>query len=421
MTVFPITSISNASLSKFPNNTCTQFVHKFPAPIDLNPFESHSICLKSIAIHLKFESASNGYEKSGYIKVHLKELNPQAASLATESQCLARIPLPSSQAHEDLNSEDTYWYEIDNPVPISLNIGSVLDQLSFTITDADNNILPLTTGPPTILNLTVQEMKYEDRFSIAANPQYSVSTFSDNSNSDFHVKFPSPIELGDNWEVALHSIVIPKGLGLEEGFHITHESAWGIESKHAWTVANHTFSSVVKETNIFFKPLGLKLTTNNKGLTSLRITSDEIHPHKVTFNDPLCRALGISSQGKGRTWSLVKKKTFVTSTSTRLKTKRKVNNLAIYCDLVTESVMGNAMCPLMEVVPCKQAGFLSPAVESFYAMPHLTFRPLKKHTFTSMQILLYTLDGKPAPFVNNSQQPVGVTLTFMFRKHPNIE
>lgn len=304
-----ISSLSNASLKKYPNNTLSKFTHILPKTIKLDKNLQHTISLTSISLSHNL-THSEGEKYLGFVKVHLKELNPQTTPNQGDEQCVARIPYPKRD-----KNKTTFDHEFRNPVPIPLTNVEQIQKLSYLITDEHNQQLKLADGITTVINIVIEEMKYQDRFTITVNPSYSRSVYQFNNAGDFRTHFPSEIELDNTWEVALHSLIIPY--------------------------------SIIPE------------------------TSELINEH-----------------------------------------------LAIYCDIVEDSIIGDALCPLLDIISCENAGFLNEEKDTFYSIQNPTFRRLKKLSFTSVHISFNTLIGLPFDqliwYGTATKDP---TCTLMFRKH----
>ena len=203
-----ITSTSLSSVSIFPNNSITNFVHKLPSPIHLDVSRSYSIALRSISIHFKLP---NRARRIGYIKVHLKELDhyPNQAN-GRESDCLAKILLPH-QSLENQNTLQTHHILVDIPLPLTLPIVESLDRLSFYFTNEDNTALEVIGGDiPTVITSNIEEMEFQDKLTIQLNPAYSNDTHPTNRNDEFTTLLPSSLKFEDQeWEAALYSIIVP--------------------------------------------------------------------------------------------------------------------------------------------------------------------------------------------------------------------
>ena len=191
-----IVSISSANSRHFPKNEPANFIHLLPSTIFLNPLLQHTITLSSILIG-KVRVAG---KSPGYVKVCLKELTSHISGLHDDN-VLGRVPLDKSQKG---------WYVPKHPLPILLNNLHEINTLQYFILDQHDR--PVSIFSPVTIVVDIQEMELQDRFTIAVNPLLSKMEFPRNSSHNFRVVFPSPIILDDTWEVAVHSIAVPKEL-----------------------------------------------------------------------------------------------------------------------------------------------------------------------------------------------------------------
>ena len=189
-----IVSVSSANSRHFPDNNPSNFIHKLPSSIFLNPLLQHTITLTSILIG-KIRVAG---KSPGYVKICLKELTSHISGLHDEN-VLARVPLDKSRKG---------WYIPKYPLPILINNLHEINSLQYYILDEyDQQVLAFS---PTTIIVNIREMELQDHFTIAVTPLLSKMEFPRNSSHRFRVVFPSPIILDDSWEVAVHSIAVPK-------------------------------------------------------------------------------------------------------------------------------------------------------------------------------------------------------------------
>lgn len=411
VTMFPfvITSTSNASLDLYPSNTLTKFCHKLPAPVKLDPKQSHTITLKSIALDIKFAQQKRG----GYIKIHLNELDTQSSPQSGDSQCLARIPLPSAGS-----SSDSIWYSFENPTQAPLADLEEINELNFLITDEQNNQIKLEGfGIPSILIVIIEEMQFQDHFSVTANPRYSADVFSANTDIDFRVKFPGTIEMDSTWEVALHNMIVPMGATLQ-----THAYAQFNDISYGWDAVSETgdevFVQVVRDLK---RKMDIHLE-NDMHSNRLTIMAGEKHwkegdtSTKIYFNAVLCKILRLSIPLSGVYRAIPlrpKVKKSLRSAVSRFNDIR-CDHLAIYTDIVGDSIMGNAMCKILEIVSCKDVGLKRQDTDTIFHVPNLTFRPISKFSFNSIHFFITGLDGT-VPLLNRDHQD-SISISLVFRK-----
>jgi len=422
MTVlFHLSSISNASLSHYPNNTNAHFIHVLPKHIKFDLNKVYSVCVRSLAVHLRFKTTDQ-FKNCGFIKVHLAEIDSQTSFKSGDGQCIARVPFPNVKTKSQL--ELPYWYEFDTPIHIPLASLTELNQLTFTLTDAHNSVLDLHDGSPTIINIALEETMSTDQFTIAANHYYNNDKYTSNTDNDFQMHFPNSIQLDHEWECALHSVAVPKGIGFDCRYYILRQVESRVSSIEI------TFDAKKSSKQIFDlvktkmqKKWKIRLEKISDKVLVTRAANPNLPDEYLFFNETLAKKLGIilsdaDKRRKGFILSLTKQVGVIEMEDEEL-TKQLVenqrNHVAVYCDMVSDSIFGNALAPLLEILPAEECGLSSVYTNSFYVLPHLTFRPLKKMKFSSMRIQIHLMDGTPVPFENFGNN-TGMTLTFLFRK-----
>lgn len=398
---FSVISSSNASLNLYPNNTLSKFSHRLPIPLQLNPAKTQFICLKSITFDAKFAASKRG----GYIKVHLKELDTRITPANGDAQCLARIPVPVI-AEEEL--ENSVWYSFKNPTRLPLADTDELRVLNFVITDEHNSQLILRDfGVTTVLSMVIEEMDFPDHFSITANPRMSMNVFAANTNGDFRVNFPGTVEMDSSWEVALHNIIIPKAVTLTV-------PAWiriGKDTKE-WDIFGKTGVDVFDQVAQTLMDRSIVMS-QDRDKDVLQVWSQE--RTTLAFSNSICRALLLDDKNtKGySSWELTADGVVVLRPFKNYLLDTRCDHICIYSDIVQESIMGNEMCKILEVVSSSEIGLTNGATDTIFHVPNLTFRSVSKFSFNSMQFILTGLDGSIPPI---SEENEGLSITLVFRK-----
>ncbi len=434
-----ITSLSNASLNVYPNNSLTKFIHQLPLPIEFDQTQHHTIELKSISLDFKLENK----EKSvSFIKIHLEELDPRLSSQDGDGQCLARIPFsiavkPKKQEAEEEESEEeeeeeedffklSDWWEAVHPIAIPLTHISRLDKLSYFITDENNQQLELKTGVSTVINVLICEMKYQDHFTITLNPSVSKDSFTRNVNNNFYTSFPSEINLGSGWEVALHSVIVPYGIHVEPKYAVTYSAGDTVETAE-WLIADYSDADLFFELNSKIQEWGMVFyydydEDEQNERVFLRSASDDhpTQPCTLKMNDALYEFFGHKGdRGVFRftgDWLDIGQ-TLQTKSSSQIHAENRVDHLVLYCDILADSIMGNRVCPLLDILSCDSIGLTKRHESTLYNAPNLTFRPVAKEIFSTIHVMIHTLDGSPAPI---SCQTQNISTTLYFRQNKSI-
>ena len=397
-----ITSLSNASLQRYPSNTLTKFTHFLPSPVLLPPPKSFCIALRSLSLCCKLKKKS---QEVGFIKIHLAELNPRTSPALGDDQCLARVPFLKCRTSQ------TFWYDITHPIPIQLTNCSSIQEFNFLITDEENNQLQLEDGPTTVLTLELTEMMYADQFSITCNPYDSIDYRETNSNIDFHTFLPRAMNLDSEWEVALHNVVIPKRTQIDDYFFVQFLHAdTGWEQEVKWPIKKFYTPNMKYEFKRFLSEWGITIQFFSAYFT-LRVSEYG----KITFNEMLCRALGFTGKnGMGMSWDFNTNSPEEHCIPYQESLGDSIDHLAFYSDIVTNSFVGNSESPILDILSTARLGLLHKSSASLFYVPHLTFRSISKPCFSSIHFMIYTLDGKRI-FIRDPDKK-GISITLLFRR-----
>ena len=418
MTHMQVTALSNSSLDRYPNNTLTSFVHRLPAPIHFDLNQSHTIELRSIGISNKLKESAI---KTGVIKIHLQEIDSRFPVHESDSQCLARVAFRGSRGRNS-RKNSLFWYEFNHPLAVELNEINTLHELSFKITDSENNPLQLESGPPTVLNLLISEMKFRDHFTITCNPNYTKNIYTNNVSNDFRMCFPNSIELDENWEAALHSVCVPGSLQIETHFtleFVNHSDPDNILSfTHEWNVTPGEVESVLQNVILTLSIYDLDITIDphsvSKRVTLLEKDAQNLPVRgKIYMSSSLCRMFKIAENVVRRGGLEID---FTPGTRFEFSTDFSFDSdqhLAIYCDLLKDSIVGNQMCPLLYVLSARKLGLLQGKNDTIYYAPHLTFHSLGKLSFSSLAFQFCTLRGDKVNI--SSAEGDGISITLLFR------
>ena len=411
---FLITSLSNSSLKEYPHNTLTNFIHRLPSPIELTPGQPHSIALRTFAFTTNIKSLTN----VGYIKVHLRELNPQFSAEEGDSQCLARVPITNLSKVEEDSTVDSFFYEFDHPVRVDLSEHTHLEQLSFFITDEKNKQLQIPSGVSTVVNMEIEDTISLGHFALTANPQYSIDVFVNNKNQDFRLLLPGPIQVDSNWEVALHSVIVPQSVDVsiraELEFHNLEEDARVVA--YIWEeVTGENVDELKEEMLSTFVLWDLVLQETNAGTAIIVDTAWREEPVTVVMNAACATILGIPTNGKDElSWDTDPNGLGVVVSDKPLTGGGLgCDHVMVYCDLVQDSIVGDKMCQLLDMVSSRSIGLFTQQTDTIFHLPHLSFRALGKHKFDNIHFTLATIDGRDVPLGESSES---ITLNLLFRQ-----
>lgn len=431
MALYRITSISSASIDRYPDNTNTQFTHHLPESLPLRPDRRYIISLLSLCIPTKIKS---GAEKPSYINLHLNQLDSKnfansAGGGSSSLRCLSKLVFPK-QSNSTVNSS-FYWLVVDNPNPLILNETlNAVQELSFELRDEQNNLLELESAKDTLVSCVIEEMEKIDRFTLTLNKSLSQSLYPDNSDIDFKVSFGhTALSTEDdyaNWEMALHSVIVPSqicldGLYFECTIDITTPEGTATSTKTQIENVGQSAMEVLKEIKKAVTDFNVLIfrQTVNKFKISIGGATKTLH-----FNTNLCQLLSIaelSGPGKGRT--LVHKATepfeditLIDKLDPGLSIPR-MEQIAIYSDMVQSSVVGNNRANLIDIISTSSLGLFDKTKDTLYNVMYPVFRPVYKPNMMEARIQLGDIYGKPVNLKRSANdESANIQYLFIFRK-----
>jgi len=180
---------------------------------------------------------------------------------------------------------------------------SILNNLSFLLTDEEDNQLDLHSGTATIIQLKFRKMPlFEETLNVRITSD-KTDLYSDNKTNSFKVRLPYPLNLTKEWKVALTNINYPTYFSTfpkEEDLRtILYE---GSGTGHDWTTKserNLTFpANIIYSATEIVAMLNNQLKTMNMGfveyrLDSLTITFNKLYTHERIFiNNDILNMLG---------------------------------------------------------------------------------------------------------------------------------
>ena len=446
--------LSNASLEIYPDNTLSKFTHRFPQPIKVPTGLQPLVSLREFVLS---NHPSANAPKVSFLKVHLEELDPVAGPEVNDRRLLATLPNKTGRLN---------WIRPDYPVLCPLGVTDQIEEFSFLITDEWNRQLQLKDGPTTVIHLTIIMTDSHQSFTMSVGPDTSKHLFSHNSLTTFSVEMPETLDLSDNWEVALLSAQAGNSVVVEDsrlkfvlhtgkqqlmqessmmmGAHPDDEVLEVSSRKHNLTDAtlvdkylspwlkDHGFSISLNLLNGAIQiarkeeaviNVGSELNASSEGL-------DEIRSLEMSLT--ACKALRITTAGpNGMLINLSHRKNEpvflrrpIENYTPMLASLRfhtpVLEHLAIYCDLAENSIIGNELAPIMDVVPTRKLHLLDTEADAFYSMKHPVFRRVNPHVRRTFDVALRSLDGSAPHLIydehdfNAIKHPI--VLTFVFRR-----
>ena len=424
--VYRFSSISSASIGRYPNNRPSCFTHHLPKTLFLDQRRHYVISLLSFCLS---SHRQTNWKKPAYIRVHLSQLGQNAFSAPERVRCLSQLVLPDRD-RDPLSITDLDWFQQSNPTPLLLDHTlPSLTELSFKLTDEKNQELTLDpSAAPTILNCVIEEMGVIERFTLTLNASLSRDRYPTNSDTDFIVSFGSPITDDTKWEVALHSIIIPSGIRVTgEIFEASVELENGekkiISHKNTGQTADALL--LLLQTELATVGVYIQRKDRNHYIVYFEDSSTRTQDmgKALKMNPGLCKLFNFphfdSSIGFYVTEETEEhRRIFPYGASFDPARKIKVTEqIALYSNMVQSSVFGNARAPLVDILSTVRLGMLenNRAVDTLYTVPNLIFRPVARTHIKEVSLKIMDVFGKEAEFEYKTSD-LELQFIFVFRK-----
>ena len=94
--------------------------------------------------------------------------------------------------------------------------------------------------------------------------------------------------------------------------------------------------------------------------------------------------------------------------------KNDQTQVVLQSNLVSDSILGEKLLPIMDILLTEKIGLFSLSKSHFYELAHPIFRNLQKFEFSSIDIWFTDIQGTPIKF--NIHSNIGITVILMFRK-----
>lgn len=438
--------LSNSSLDIYPDNTLTRFTCHLATPILSQDGNKLGVYINGIFVSHNFTLKQN-VNHLDYIKVKLKQIELQIQESKFDT-CLARIPIST----ENLKKKHGHYYEFRNSLPVLFQSNKI-ENLSFLITDSNDNQLQIESGQPTLIKLTVGEMaSFKRQFTVSCSSLGDKLTFPNNTISDYIVNLPERLDLNNNWNVAMHSIIIPGSiLTVPQDFD---------QNPTITFIYNNTSQNIVwnvnKLENFHLGEAILKIQAvldeySKKGiLDNYRVGEDakahlnyadrKLKSYRVKLNpkkngiifyrkanryDPFISqvrviinsSLHFFLTGTLRERIFEFKNRKIVTLENNINLNRLIpRTLLVYTDIVEESIVGHIKAPLLEIVSLTnmQIEKVGPKI---YFPENLTFRTLSTQLITKIKFSVRTTSGSLIyPKSNLATEDNNIIINLLFRR-----
>ncbi len=443
-----ITSLSNASLDLYPDNSLTHFTHRLPQKLDVKAGVTVQVALTHLIISgeldpEKYTTGSGSLPPPSYLKLHLSQLNPQAVPDNSESTVLARIPYARK-------TDASRAYRPIAPVFLPLVACAQVEELTFFVTDEANRRLYLAEGPPTVVQVEMETSGRRGAFSMSVNSEVSADLYPDNTLSEWRTEFPQSLNLDANWEVCLHSVQVPKALYISDSMGkvtLLRETGESASMTKMFTSPLTEMGFINFELNEWMMRHGLQIqvavsgeimvrrgmyfSAEDKAAAGVLPDDPSTYFRHVVFNPALCSMLGIPIEDdEGKRVTVVADPGDLLPVHLRqAKENYRDNNmiqgvhvdqLAVYVDLVEPSIMGNVIGPILDILPTEKSGLYDTEKDSFYALTNPIYRGVNPKSGKTMTVKLTRLDGESPPLMydedTEEKDRLPMTINLVFRK-----
>lgn len=361
------------------------------------------------------------WKEPDYIRVHLAQLKGNNYSAPERIRCLVQLVLPD-RSRDPSAITQLDWFEFGNPTPLVLDRTlSSLSELTFLFTDHNNEELKLPGGPPTILNCVIEEMGKVDRFTITLNPSLSAHIHGSNTDVDFIVDFGSSIIADSEWEVALHSVIVPSGIYVVGSFFeykIIPRS--GEEKKKRIKNTGQSAKDMLTAIQTDLYAEGIFLQRNDANTYSVYFGEKS---SALRFNPSLCKLFNMQHYDSthGYLFEGSKEEAHkIFPYGAKFEGENRVEyveQIVLYSDLVQSSVIGNERAPLVDILSTQKLGLLDcdHSTDTLYTVPQLVFRPVSKALIKAVHIKISDIRGHRAEF-EYAHKDMEMQFIFVFRK-----
>lgn len=422
--VYRFSSLSSASKDRYPDNRITKFVHHLPERLFFDKKKHYVIQLLSFCLSSK---RLPDWKRPSYVRLHLSQLDQNPFAPPDQVRCLAQFVLPEKETGEKHGATQLDWFELHNPTPLVLNPTLFnLSELQFLFTDERNKELELDDGPPTILNCIIEEMDGVNRFCLTLNPSQSRNRFPDNIDVDFRVAFGSTLTTGTEWEVALHSVIVPSGIRvIGESYKYEIELVNGKSIVKRFKNTGQKAYDVLREMITVFAQYSVYISRDDRyhyqiGFEEGRRLESSMGK-KVVFNPSLCKLFNIPNYSTvdGVIYTSASKiLTFpIGANFERTRVVTPIEQVVLYADFVQSSVLGDERLPLVDILSTTRLGMLenSAKTDTLHTMTHATFRPISKAVVKDVRVKVCDIEGQLAEFEYDNKN-AEIQFVFVFRK-----
>lgn len=348
-----------------------------------------------------------------YIRVVTTDVQSVAQASENCAQTLAVLP-----CGDDMTMDDSFFHEVTRKIHVRFQGAANPTTLSIKLLDDLGQQLHLASGQPTMVKMRF-DLKYGDKFVL---PISSKDRHVEGSNSDFTIKFPSPLRLHAGcWKVALLSIQFPSRFqcltaGDLEKNHIEvwqggAQTVMRLDAAHfasqslllaelrrlVWEASNHRINIVVGSGEIGLRHVKLRRMAARAGVAE----EDRV---KICFDSKLALLLGLAKVHTPN--NLVTIELFDIGDEHVGEAEVNLNLLTPACmisyiDIIEPSFFGSSLVKILKTIPVQKhhvRGMQS------YEAKNLDHLPLIQSLIPSIEFKLLQTDGEPVTFADSTEE-----------------
>ncbi len=417
-----VTLSSSASKEHFPQNTLARFTNVLRRPIYPSGDKSQLYArVKSIALSSKVPGVTKESPRavedphSHFVRIHIRDLDP---ATTTDDRSIAHFPFPPKTLFRDGYAFHEFEHE-----PYFLIRANPIHQFSIILTNSVNEPVDLYGQLATIVQLEISDMRPSGQFTVtcASHSKRQLELYPQNTLSSFIVSLPQEFSL-KGWQVALVGISYPPVTASELRLKFIFPAVQEDEEKYFTLTYNvHDFSS----SEDFLKQLMEDMAENRTigrhimidPLIDGRISWRNISGERVILllpNNAMKTVLGFHDHvisahiPHTRGWNTPRAVDLH-----RYTTPPSVGFL--YADCVEQSVVGDAMRPLLQMIPLGISARHENERHFVYQPEHLIYHEMIDRPFNTIRFTIAHLDGDPYNVDEDADDTVGTQLTLSFR------
>ena len=353
---------SDGASNDFPSNSPVKFSINFDIPLRLKTSSKNRwfICLDSIGIStLILRKTRKLLDTKGHL-THDGQLvgipiydDPKRADQIIKIKCLnIRSQIFNDSLNNDLAyitsfaNGDFQYQEIENPVFLPI-LTNELTQLSFELTDLDNNLLspkPEDFLIPTTLKLRLRKMNVKSK-----SFKLTISQKITREISDFTYILNKPLLFKENnWKVCLRSVSLPVSKPYFQIFYAFPNQRWQL---HKVQIPNQSYDALAlfEMVRDKLKLLPIEITERNN-----RIQIKARLEVKIIFEVEIARALGLCHECKGTPFKLELKEGQILKFDTMRPETLSLSLLQIECDIIDPEYFNDELVPILKLFNSEQ-------------------------------------------------------------------